>query len=316
MFRENGALSNETNKENLLRLSLDECVSAEKRVVELYEYAYLLAEAAYALSVDGLGIYEIIGALLEPETAAVEYGGVLAQNRERVMHYLNASSALDRAYFVKFFVAALSELGLVLSEESFLPSGNGDESFTYVKNRLADEAYDVLSEEFSDPRVFYAADLREAARAVRDGKVAHCLLPLEEKGGARIGVVSDLLYSFDLKINSVTPVFGFDGNADMKYARVSRHFTIPEIGEDDDRYLEIRLPYSDISQLSSLLAAASTLGISLYRINSTAFENAEGKSQLLSAVFSTTKGSFATFLTYLSVFMPLYTAVGIYKNLE
>lgn len=316
MFRKSGALSSETNKDNLLKLTLTEAVSCEKRIIELYEYAALFATSAYSLSLDGVGIYEILGALFEPERNEIPCEGALPENVERIRCYTEALASVDRALFVSLFAQALAERGLTLTESDFLPSGDGEESFTYVKNRLADEAYDVLSQDFSDPRVFYAADLREAARAVKDGRVAYCLLPLEERGGVRIGSVSELLYSFDLKINAVTPVFGFDGNADMKYALVSRFFTVPEINEDDDRYLEIRLPLSDNAVLTELMSAVSALGVSVYRINSSTAQTEEGKGSVLSVVLASAGGSFAPLLTYLSVFMPSYTAVGIYNNLE
>ena len=187
---------------------------------------------------------------------------------------------------------------------------------TYVKNALADEAYDVFSQQLSDPRVKYSSTLNDAVRLVSSGEAEYALLPLEERGGARLASVAELLFREDLKINSVTPVFGFEGLADMKYALVSKHFTIPEILPDDDRYLEIRLRADSSVSASELFSAAESLGAFPYRINTLTFDTEDGAYQYYSVVFRDDGKDFTSLLVYLTLFSGAYTPVGIYKNLE
>lgn len=317
MFKPNSWFSSRINDGNLEVLNRTQAVECEKRMLEIYEYTSAVARAAYPLYVDGLGIYEIMEALFEADGASVEsIDYAIEENKEGISSYLSTLLANDRAEFARSLVFSLRKAGIPLAESDYLEGGSGDETLVYVKNRLADEAYDVLSQDFSDPRVFYASDFKEAARAVSAGRAEYCLLPLEEKGGARIPSISAMLFSEDLKINSVTPVFGFDGSADMKYALISRHFTVPEVTEDDDRYLEIRLPVSDTADFRELSVAAAYLGVSVYRLNTSTFQSEEGDEPYLSVVFSVGGRDFCPLLTYLTLFLPSYTAVGIYNNLE
>ena len=149
-----------------------------------------------------------------------------------------------------------------------------------------------------------------------DGECEYCLLPLEEKGGARLAVVASLLFTYDLKIAMVTPVFGFDGTAEMKYALISRHFSVPEITDESDRYLEVRLTDNTPKSLSELFSVACQLGASVYRINTSLFSSEEGNEPCITVVFEKTGDDFTHLLLYLELFHKSYTAVGIYDKLE
>ena len=303
------------NEDNIELLTRTLAPIYEKRAIELFEYSEIAAREAYTLYLDGLGIYEIIGTMFEdvgfdsePEFSAL--------NRKSVEMYSRLTSGADRAQFALLFTEAVRRAGMSLSEGTYLAGGDGDGRCVYVKNRLADEAYDVFSQELFDTRVLYAKDFKEATRAVFDGRAQFCLLPLEERAGARIPSISAMLYKEDLKINSVTPVFGPDGSADMKYALVSRHFTVPEVAPGDDRYLEIRLPKESADELAELISAAGHFDTSVYRINTSVYASEDGEQTYLGIVFSGTGVDFTPLLTYLSIFSPSYTAVGIYSNIE
>ena len=125
-----------------------------------------------------------------------------------------------------------------------------------------------------------------------------------------------MIYRSDLKITSVTPVFGFDGSLDMKYALVSKTLLPPDYSREDDRYLEIRLPTDSDTTLSELLAVADSYGIGVYRINTASYHTEAGERSSYSVVFKSEGGNFATLLVYLTLFVYDYTPVGIYKNLE
>ena len=317
MLLESAWFKTDIAEENLALLGEREAGFAERRTLELRELARGAAEAVRSLITDGLSADEAIRTVLVGDGERVACGDdIYSANVSFVEHYLSALFASDKAVFAKIFVNSLSECGIVLSEADFLPEGTGEELVVYVKNKLADEAFDVFSEELDDPRVMYAKDFREAARAVSRGDAAYCLLPLEEGQGVRIPSVSSLLYSEDLKINSVTPVFGPDGGADMKYALISRYFSVPAIQEDSDRYFEFRLGEINTDTISSILSAASLFGASVYRINSAVITTDSGTEEGITLVLSGTGIDFTPLIVYLTVFMPAFVAVGIYDNIE
>ncbi len=310
--------SNEINVQNISELSRRQSVTEEQRICELAEIASEAADYALEMYNEGYGVYEILSLVADGfsqdkrsmhEEASCENMGIL----DSFLSFLDSG---DKIVFSKLFSDSLLNRGIKLKEEDFLLSEIGNESFTYVKNPLADEAYDVFSQEFSDPRVKYSQSFQEAVRLVASGEVEYALLPLEERGGARIALIAELLFKEDLKINRITPVFGYEGLADVKYALVSRHFMIPEISEDDDRYLEVRLRKDASISLADIFLAAESMKVSIYRINTISFNTDDGASPYYSLVFSDDGADFSLLLVYLTLFSGAYSPVGIYKNLE
>ncbi len=224
--------------------------------------------------------------------------------------------AYDRAVFSALLLEKLGERGIFPTESDFLPTREAPETFTYVKNAYADEAYEVFSSEFSDPRVKYSRTFAEAIKSVLDGEVGYCLLPLAEKGGVRLSSVTELLTGNDLKIASVTPVFGFSGDAELWYALVARGFRVPKVAAEDDRYLEIRCSEEDGDTLAALLCASRLFCASLYRVHTVTRHPAEENGFYYTVVFRTEGKSFVGLLTYLTLYTETYVPVGLYKNLE
>ena len=131
------------------------------------------------------------------------------------------------------------------------------------------------------------------------------------RGGVRVPIISELAARLDLKISAVTPVFGFEGTADMKYALLKRGFVIPPRDEDTDRYLELKLDF-DTGTILKLLPIAESLGADLYRINTLGdFDGA-----FVSLILRDRGEGFAPILSYLTLFCNNYVPIGIYKNLE
>lgn len=318
MYKDGVFFQNDVTASNMSILSRKYALDSERRVCELYELASDAADCAELLFKEGYKTYEVLGIIFEglSFSADVKLDEAISENVFYISSYLNSVLTKDKAVFAVIFTAELKKRGIPVSETDFLNGDLGDETIVYVKNRLADEAYDVFSQEFSNPRVSYAQSFREAARAVSSGISEYCLLPLEEKGGARLSGIASLLFSEDLKINSVTPVFGMDGSADMKYALVSSHFTVPEFDEDDDRYLEIRISAKSSEELADLISVAESLSISVYRINTVTFETEDGDAPYFIAVLKSSGEDFSALLVYLTLFCTSYNAVGIYKNLE
>ena len=302
------------NIECLSRLQLIQC---ERRICEIAELAERAAKSSLEMINDGAEIYELLVMVAEEYiTSECEvHSEAISENLDRLRFQLERLSLMDKAYFAELYTSILRDMGVGISENDFLSESTSAQTFVYVKNVYADEAYDVFAQDFDDPRVRYAGSFKEALGLVDSGEVTYCLLPLEERG-ARLATVAELLYRYELKINSVIPVFGLDGAADMKYALVSRGYTVPERAFGDDRYLEIRLDGKGAATLSELLTVAEAYSVRVYRVNTLAFPTEEGKKEYYSVVFSGEDVDFTTLLVFLTLFAPDYTAVGIYKNLE
>lgn len=318
MIKDNDIDLNSVTIENIAALTERQSVLEEQRICEIYELAEEGCSYAAEMLVSGYGIYEVLSVISENflTDSLNQHSYALDENRNRLSSYLKSLSVYDKIIFSEFLREKLSKNGFSLVESDFLPITHNEETFTYVKNSLADEAYDVFSQDFASPRLKYSASLQEAARAVSRGECTYALLPLEERGGVRLASVSSLIFYEDLKINSVTPVFGFDGVADMKYALVSSSFSVPEVCEDDDRYLEILIRKDMSVSLSELLVAVDEFGASVYRINTISFRTDDGEVPYYSLVIKDEGKDFTSLLIYLTLFSGSYTPVGIYKNLE
>lgn len=302
--------------ENIRSIAMHQSRLEEQRICELSEmadaavsYLSVLAEGgmpmADAFSLLSLGVFDD-GPIHED---------ALEVCRQSLSFYGNLVSSMDKTVFVSLLAQRLAEKGLCPQESDFLPPVTVGETFTYVKNLYADEAYDVFSQGFSDPRLFYSETLRDAMGAVEEGRAGYCLLPLEEKGGVRLASVSQMLYQSDLRIASVTPVYGYGEQTDLTYALISRGFCIPPVNSEDDRYLELRLP-KEACPLSELLLAAEALGAEVYRIHTLQLESRAQQRPFYSLVLRSEGRDFVLLLMYLFAFVKDFSPIGIYSNLE
>lgn len=290
----------------------------EMRLLELSDIAVSLAELSVELIDGGIPLYELLSMLGEelkldtysPHTTA------LGESLSYLRYTLCQLSRGDLAALTSLYVRELTSRGVTVDEDSFLLSERGAQVVAYVKNSFSDEAYDVLSQDMRSPRVSYMKSFGECALALDKGEVGFCLLPLEERGGVRLPTVAELIYRYDFKINAVTPVFGFDGNADLKYALVSKNFTVPKRKVGDDRYIELRISASSGANLPELLMAFEYFGLAVYRINTVTLGIDGDGGTHYSLVLRDGGEGFVGTLAYLALFAHDTVPVGVYKNLE
>ncbi len=309
-------IPSETVLKNINMFSSEESRLQELRICELAELAYLASESVSDLTKNGLNVYEILSLLSDSIHFPTEiHNDHIENNLARLSRHMELHTILDRADFSTLLLEKLIEKEVPVSEQDFLPKSYIPEKFVYVRNPFADEAYDVFSQDFNDPRVKYAKDFKEALAYVRDDECGFCLLPLEDRG-IRIKTVEELIFKGDYKINSVIPVFGLDGNADMKYCLVSKNYFVSSFSEDDDRYLELRSFKDNDTTLSELLCVAEGFGLEVYRVNSMNYTTDEGEHQYYSIILRNTGSDFTKLLIYLTLFTNDFSILGIYKNLE
>lgn len=304
--------------DNLEHLSEEASIIAEERIIEITEYADRLLSSAVDILGESIGVYEILSLMSECLLLGEStiHANPLHENICLILPFMRACSTYDKAFFCKLLADCAEKRGFDFSEKAFLPVVKGSNNFAYVRNQFSDEAFDVFSLDFEDARVKYFSNFAECVKSVADGESTYCLLPLEERGGVRLHAVSELMFRHDLKINSVTPVFGIDNSVDMKYAVLSKAFLLEEADEDDDRYLEIRIDSSSELSIAELLGAAAFFGHSVYRVNTVTFETEEGKKSYHTVVFRGENVDFSALLSFLTLFAKDYVAVGVYKNLE
>lgn len=321
MLNKEKILSGGIAENNLFEISAEQARLNELRICELSILADLsLDYMSSLLNESSLELHEAVAMLSEQlsgiNSTLSDIGHILPENLKRLEFFGRITETADRAMLSELICERAASVGIDINEESLLYTEGGEATFTYLKNAYSDEAYEVFCEDITDAKIVkYSAGLKEAARLVADGTATFCLLPLEEMG-VRIAAVSNLIAKHDLKINRVTSVFGFDGTADMKYAMLSLGYTVPTRDVLDDRYLEIRHPIDSQPELCDLILAASSFGHRVYRINTCTLNDAGERKTYNSLVFRDDDGDFSAMLTYLSLFSPDTSVVGIYKNLE
>jgi len=310
-------LPNENVVSNIEKLSKKLTLSCEMRLCEMHELTETAADFITDMIKEDYSVKEAVS-LLTDFVCEKRYlpCDVMEENKHILDSFMTLVSSHDKVSFSSMLLTALKSRGLSLSESDFLEIEKPDDSIALVKGPLSGEAYDVFSEELREPRLRYVSDTKEAVAMVVGGEVGYCVLPFEERGGVRLSSISEQIFREELKINSVTPVFGPYGGADMKYALLSRCLTAKTVNVGDDRYLEIRISDSSSALLSELTVAANAFGLGVYRINTISLPTEDGDKRFMSLVFSVENRDFSDMLLYLTLFISEYTPVGIYKNLE
>ncbi len=315
-FEEDAFMPPEVLCENITAIGTHQSLLEEKRICELSEMAAAALSYLLSLSEGGMPPADALSLLsLEVAQAPPIHEGAMQECLPHLLLHQKSISATDKTVFISLLAERLSSMGLLPIEADFLPPSAARETFTYVKNLYADEAYDVFSQDFADPRLFYSESLKDAIGAVEDGRAGYCLLPLEEKGGVRLASVSQMLYQSDLRIASVTPVYGYGEQTDLTYALISQGFRIPPVESEDDRYLELRFP-KESCVLSELLLAAEAFCAQVYRIHTVQLSNGGEQHPFYSLVFRSEGRDFVLLLMYLFAFVKDFSLIGIYSNLE
>lgn len=127
--------------------------------------------------------------------------------------------------------AEIMELNGLEGAETFIddyPSGN--ETVSYVRNPLSNEAFSYFSKKMSEPKVSYCENFARVCNEVRNGKSGFCITPFETSSEGRyVGFASTAIRN-GLKINRICRVTaGNDGYT--VFALASPCLTVPD-GED------------------------------------------------------------------------------------
>ena len=305
-------------EENLKDLTVSISLSYEERLCEIALFVQEAVDYVKELMKADMSFSDAITALREegkilPQAFVTDTYSFLY---ERVAEFTKDLSYCDKVIFSEFLCDFLAKDGIKIDESDLLPTDISGERFIYVKNVLSDEAFDVFSQEFDDPRIVYAQTTKEALRSVADGSCDYCIVPFEEKGGARIIGIYATVAALDLKIAAVTPIFGPEGDADVKYALVGRDFIDLDKQDGDDVYIEISIPQDSSLSVSALLSAAEKLGLSVYRIGSIEYDRESDGTPAVYVSFRDSGNGIVPLLAFLEMFVDDFSAIGLYKNIE
>ena len=297
---------------NLNKLTESACALYEERVCEIALFAERSVAYIKQLIDADMSISDAITALKEDGVFS-ELGSIVAPEctRQCLNSFARDLSCNDKILFSYFLCDFIRKSGLPLNESDMLPCKALGEKFTYVKNTLSDEAYDVFSQEFEDPRIVYSQNVRDALRSVSEGSCDYCIVPFEEKGGARIIGIYAMIVSLDLKIAAVTPVFGPEGDADVKYALVGREFIPFEKSDDDDVYVEVAIPTESVFTVSDLLFVAEKFGLSVYRIGGVEYDESDfARARSLYVSLKSSGKDLVPLIAFLEMFVDDFSAIG------
>ena len=302
---------------NLSALSDEQLVIRERRICELNELLSNIINKVlpeYGYDLDAYELLSIISESIPIHKGSVPENSLLI-NKQRLLSYSDSEASFDKVIYCELLLEILRNRSISIKEDDFLLQSKLNETFVYIKNGFSDEAFDVFSQSFKDPRVRYAESFKESISLLDASIADYCLLPFEEGGGKRLRTVEEIIFKNDLKINAITPVFGFDA-ADMKYALVSKTFARSLPKKDDDRYLEIRLSLDGNTDFSELFTVSKVFGLSIYRMDTVSFDTEDGNVPYVSIVFRNENRDFTSLLVYLTLFTQSFSLVGLYKNLE
>ena len=315
MTEDLGLSLNEINAQNIAVLGSEQSLLEERRIIELREAVDEVITRVVNLYGD-ITALDIIAIVSSCHLHREDYIHVdaLEENFHRLRSYLSTINEFDQFIFTELILEKLFALGFVVSEKDFLSQNNHFNNVIFVKNSLSDEAYDVFCQDFSELKAAYVDNMKELSRELLENAADCAILPIEGKGGVRIGVTMDLIHSRDLKINAITPTFGLDGLADTKYALISRFLSVPNVLSGDDLYFELRIPKSE--SIAKIFSAAEYFGYAVYSINSISINSFDNHDSFYTIVFKSENGSFLKLISYFTLFIASYTPVGLYKNLE
>ncbi|GEM_PF-3892808 len=234
----------------------------------------------------------------------------LPENGKLLRQKESFESLMEDVSLASFFMQSLENKKWFLTESDFFWQTVVNRKVSFASDALTEEAYEVFSEEYGEFTPLVFPSVKEAVKALEDGESGYCLLPFEEDEGNRFSHTQEWIEKYDLKIVAVTPVYGYDGAANMKYALLSDTLSVLPYSKEDDRYLELRLPEHDA--LFGLGAIVEYFGFSVLKIGKIPKSN----ENRYFAVVKSEGQSFLPLLVFYSLFSPDVSFVGIYKNLE
>ena len=181
------------------------------------------------------------------------------------------------------------------------------ERVVYVRNPLADAAYESLSALLNAPTVGYRQSFRELFDDVENRYADYAILPLFSDGVA-VQSVSSLFYDYGLKICGVSAVPTEDG--EILFALVSRGAVIHR----PPTYCMFHILPEEEATPISLLGVLEPLGVALSRLDPVPLTYDPSRVGYRVIASAGDADAFVSLSVYLSLYAPGYTGYGFYTQ--
>ena len=131
--------------DNIALIEKEQSLAEEKRICELSALAEEAADHLLSLAEGGMPTVDALSLLsFDTERAPALHDNAMEASGKHLAFHAGLLSSLDRTVLCSLLYEALKKRGLCPTEADFLPPASSPETFTYVKNFYADEAYDVF----------------------------------------------------------------------------------------------------------------------------------------------------------------------------
>ena len=235
----------------------------------------------------------------------------IAENKKYVSAVYNGLCQFDRLNYVDSYSSdVLGDIFAADSENIF-----DSDTVVYLKNPLADVAYNIFSKLLGDPRAVYEETFSDVCEEVYYSRAPYCILPLENSEDGRLASFGNMIRKYELKIVLTCSVESANGKT-TRFALLKRELARIQCkaGMADGEYLEIGLNLGDEQKLCEVLQAAGYFGYSLNKIDSLPIYYSE--KEYYFDVILKGKGELNKLLSWLELEIPRYEVIGIYTHIK
>lgn len=205
-------------------------------------------------------------------------------------------------------------------DEEVLVEEEKDITFTvdtvsYLKNPLADIAYNNFSKLLKEPRVAYGETFSDVCEDVYYSRNPYCILPIENSDDGRMTSFCNMIRKYGLKIVLTCNVESANGKT-TGFALLKRDIAKIECksGISEGEYVEIGFNFGEKIRLQEVLQAASFFGFSLHKVDSFPIYYSE-KEYYFDVIFKG-NGELKKFLFWLELEISRFEIIGIYTQIK
>lgn len=197
----------------------------------------------------------------------------------------------------------------------FAKDGIDDGTVVYVKNPLADMAFNSFSKYIKEPRAMYESTFTDVCEEVYYSRTPYCILPIENSEDGRMSGFGGMIRKYELKIVMTCNVESASGRM-TRFALLKRELSRLKCppSHSEGEYLEIGLNFGEEQRLHEVLQAASFFGYTLNKIDSLPIYYSENE-YYFDVVFKGS-GQIKKFLFWLELEVPRYEIIGIYTHIK
>lgn len=288
--------------ENLKNIDVSVSNCIEKRAAHILERAKLISSA------DSDEYRKRYEALFSGQKDNFD---VLDENMKYVSSVRKTIDMYDKIKCVDIFFPR--QKTTVFSEENDIAFNTN--TVVYLKNPLADIAFNKFSKCLNDARVLYQESFTDVCEEVYYSRQPYCVLPIENSDDGRLSGFRNMIRKYELKIVLTCNVESANGKV-TKFALLKRELAKIDCPEaiNEGEYLEIGFNFGEEAKLVKVLEAANYFGYKLNKVDSLPIYYSE-KEYYFDAVFSG-NGDIKRFMFWLELEVPRYEIIGIYTHIK